>query len=101
MKWYRKAGDQADTDALNNLALLLATSTDAGVRNPREAIVIAQKAVGASGDNPACLDTLAMALYEAGQPNKAAEAERRALALKPDDPGYKKALDKYLASAKR
>lgn len=100
VNWYRKAGDQGDPDALNNLALLLATSTDAGVRNPKEAIVTAQRAVDANGENPACLDTLATAFYEAGQPDKAAEAERRAIALKPDDPAYKKALDKYVALAK-
>jgi TPR repeat protein len=101
VKWYRKAGDQGDPDALNNLALLLATSTDANVRNPREAIVTAQKAVDTNGENPACLDTLATAFYEAGQPDKAAESERRALALKPGDPTYKKALDKYVISAKQ
>jgi TPR repeat protein len=100
VKWYSKAADQGDTDALNNLALLLATSTDPSVRNPKEAIVAAQKAV-ASGENPVCLDTLATAFYEAGQPDKAAEAERRALVLKPDDPTYKRALEKYLAAAKQ
>jgi TPR repeat protein len=98
VKWYRKAGDQGDPEALNNLAFLLATSTDANVRNPKEAIVTAQKAVDASGENPSCLDTLATAYYEAGKPDKAAEAERRALTLKPDNLAYKKALEKYLAA---
>lgn len=100
VKWYRKAGDQGDPEALNNLAFLLATSAVASVRNPKEAIVTAQKAVDASGENPSCLDTLATAYYEAGQPDKAAEAERRALTLNPDNPSYKKALERYEASIK-
>jgi len=101
VKWYRKASGQDDFSALNNLAFILATSKDKTIRNPEEAVVTAQKAVAASGENPTCLDTLAMAYYEAGRSDKAAETERRALALKPDNPAYKKALDKYLASAKR
>jgi TPR repeat protein len=100
VKWYRKASDQGDPEALNNLAFLLATSTDANVRNPKDAIVIAQKAVDASGENPTCLDTLATAYYGAGQPDKAAESERRALTLKPDNPSYKKALEKYEAATR-
>jgi tetratricopeptide (TPR) repeat protein len=75
----------------------LATDTDANVRNIKEAISLATKAV-ASGDNPAYLDTLATAYFEAGQPDKAAETERRALALNPDAPSYKKALKKYEAA---
>lgn len=101
VKWYRKAGDQDDPNALNNLAFLLATSIDPNIRNPKEAIVTAQKAVAVSGENPACLDTLATAYNEAGQPNKAVEAERRALALNPENLVYQKALDKYLASIKQ
>ncbi len=93
--WYRKAADQGDVPAMNNLAFLLATSTDPKVRDPKEAVSVALKAVEVEPDNPACLDTLATAYFEAGQPDKAAETERRALALKPDDPSYKKALEKY------
>lgn len=96
--WYRKAAGQGDPAALNNLAFLLATSTDPKVRDPKEAIVVAQKLVEAETDNPAYLDTLATAYFEAGQPDKAAETERRALTLKPDDPSYKKALEKYEAA---
>ena len=96
--WYRKAADQGDGPAMNNLAFLLATSTDPNVRNPKEAVSVAQKAVEVEPDNPAYLDTLATTYFEAGQPDKAAETERRALALKPDDPSYKKALEKYEAA---
>src|SRR4029077_7080813 len=91
--WYRKAADQGDSTAMNNLAFLLATSTDPKVRNPKEAVAVAEKAVGVEADTPAYLDTLATAYFEAGQPDKAAETERRALALKPEDPSYKKALE--------
>jgi TPR repeat protein len=93
--WYRKAADQGDSAAMNNLAFLLATSTDPNVRDPKKAVAVAQKLVEAKTGNPACLDTLATAYFEAGQLDKAAETERRALALKPDDPSYKKALEKY------
>jgi TPR repeat protein len=97
--WYRKAADQGDPAAMNNLAFLLATSTDPKVRDPKEAVAVAQKLVEAETDNPAYLDTLAMAYFEAGQPAKAAEMERRALTLKPDDLSYRKALDKYEAAS--
>ena len=94
-KWYRKAADQGDLPAMNNLAFLLATSTDSKIRNPKDAIALAQKAVAAEADNPTYLDTLATAYFEAGQPEKAVEAERQVLVLKPDSAQYKKALEKY------
>jgi len=97
--WYRKAADQDDPAAMNNLAFLLATSADPKVHDPKEAIAVAKRAVEVEADNPACLDTLATAYFEAGQPDKAAETERRALTLKPDDPSYKKALKKYEAAS--
>src|ERR1700735_291832 len=101
VSWYRKAADQGDAAAMNNLAFLLATTTDAKLRNPKEAVGVAQKAVEAEPDQPAYMDTLATAYFEAGQPGKAAETERRALALKPDDPDYKKALEKYNSASQR
>jgi TPR repeat protein len=101
VKWYRKAADQGDPAAMNNLAFLLATSTDPGIRNPKEAVALAQKAVVIEADNAAFLDTLATAYFEAGQPDKAAEAEHRALRLKPDSPSYRKALEKYEAASQQ
>jgi len=97
-KWYRKAADQGDGPAMNNLAFLLATSRDPKIRDPKEAVAIAQKAVEMEGGEPAYLDTLATAYFEAGQPELAAESERRALKLKPDDASYKEALGKYESS---
>jgi TPR repeat protein len=93
--WYRKAADQGDTPAMNNLAILFATSSDPKIRNLEEAVSLGEKAVELEPDNASYLDTLATAYFEAGQPDKAAETERRALTLKPNDPSYKKALEKY------
>jgi uncharacterized protein len=98
MKWYRKAVDQGNSDALNNLARLLANSKNASVRNPQEAIALATKAV-AAGNNPDYLDTLAAAYFEAGQTEKAIEAEQKALALDPSNDFYKESLQKYLGAA--
>lgn len=101
VRWYHKAIDQGDSPAMNNLAYLLATTNDPKIRDPKEAITLAQKAVEAEPDNAAYVDTLATAYFQADQPDKAAEAERRALTLKPDDPSYKAALDKYSAAVKQ
>ncbi len=98
VKWYRKAADQGYTDAFNNLAVLLATSKQAGVRNTQEAITMAAKAVAAQ-NSPVYLDTLATAYYQAAQYPKAVDAERKALALAPDNTAYKQALDQYIAAA--
>jgi tetratricopeptide (TPR) repeat protein len=84
---------------MNNLALLLATSSDEKIRNPEEAVKLAEKAVEIEANNASYLDTLAAAYFQARQPQKAAEAERRALKLKPDNPSYKKALEKYEAAS--
>jgi predicted Zn-dependent protease len=84
--------------AMNNLAFLLATTTDPELRNPKEALSLAQKAVSAEPNNAAHQDTLARAYFETGQPEKAAEAEQRAVALQPDNPSYKEALEKYRAT---
>ena len=97
-KWYRKAADQGDPPAMNNLAFLLATSSDPKIRDPKEAVALAQKAVEIDATVPAYLDTLARAHFEAGQPELAAEAERRALKLKPDNIPYKEALGRYESS---
>ena len=98
VKWYRKAADQGYLDALNNLAGLLATSKQSGVRNVQEAIALATKAVAAQ-NNPVYLDTLATANFAAAQYQKAVDAERKAVALAPDNAAYKQALDQYTAAS--
>jgi protein O-mannosyl-transferase len=57
-----------DPLALNSLAWLLATSRDAALRNGREAVALAQRAVEVSQRaDPGILDTLAAAYAEAGR----------------------------------
>ena|SRR5437868_1437356 len=43
--WYRKAANQNDTPAMNNLAMLLAMSSDPKIRNVKEAVSLGEKAV--------------------------------------------------------
>lgn len=97
-KWYQKAIDQDYVPAMNNLASLMALTKDPHVRNPQQAIALATKAVAAS-PNPDYLDTLAAAYFADGQTDKAVETEQKALARSPDNDGYQKALQKYLAAA--
>lgn len=97
VKWYRMAVAQNDASAMNNLALLLATSKNTHVRDPQEAVSLASKAVAAA-NNPDYLDTLAAAYFAAGQTDKAIEAEQKALAMNPGNDSYKESLQKYLAA---
>ena len=101
IKWYRSAAEHGDVGAMNNLAFLLATSTDASVRNPNEAVAVAQKALESNPDSATLLDTLATAFFEAGHIDKAIETQRRALMLKPDNLAYKTSLEKYQAALGR
>jgi TPR repeat protein len=98
VKWYQKAVDQNYVPAMNTMALLLATSTNAKVRNTKQAIAMAAKAV-AGGANPDYLDTLAQAYFADGQTDSAIETEQRALARDPENETYKQSLEKFLAAA--
>jgi Zn-dependent protease with chaperone function len=55
---------------LNNMAWLLATAPDPGLRDPVRAVSLAEKAVSLER-NPMYLDTLAEAYYAVGKPQKA------------------------------
>ena len=96
--WYQKAVDQNYVPAMNNLALLLTNSRNPAVRNPKQAIAVAKKAV-AGGINPDYLDTLAAAYFADGQTDQAIETEQKALARNPENDAYKESLEKYLAAA--
>jgi len=96
--WYQKAVDQNYVPAMEHLAELLATSRDAKVRDPKQAIALALKAV-AGGNNPDYLDTLAAAYFADGQTDKAIETEEKALARDPENDAYKKAFETYQAAA--
>ena len=65
---------------MNDLAWVMATSSDASLRNGKEAVQLAQQAVKRSGGkSPAILDTLAAAHAEAGQFPEAERTARDAL----------------------
>ena len=66
----------------NNLALLLATDPDLALRNPAEAVQLAEAAVAAFGRrDPGSLDTLAAAYAAAGRRREALATAHEALAL--------------------
>ena len=68
--------------ALNQLARMLATNPEGSVRNGREAVEVAQRAVALTGGREAsALDTLAAAQAEAGRFAEAVDTAGRALAL--------------------
>ena len=87
--------DPDNPDALNNLAWLLATSDNPDLRNTREALTFARRAI-ALKKAPHIWDTLAEALYINGQIAEAIAAENQALQMDPDDPQiYEKQLLKF------
>ena len=74
--------DPNNAQTLNNAAWLLATAKDANLRDGREAVRLAERAVQATqGRDPEVLGTLAAAYAEAGEFGKAAETEQQAVDL--------------------
>jgi len=65
--------------ALNNLAWLLATTDSRELRDPEEAVRLAERAVAKVPGNPRLLETLARAYAAAGRRGDARDAARRAL----------------------
>jgi tetratricopeptide (TPR) repeat protein len=80
-EWRKAIGFQPDNVlALNRLAQVLASSSQASLRNGPEAVELAERAVRlAGGEEPALLDTLAAAYAEAGRFPEAVETAHRAL----------------------
>jgi len=71
-----------DYQILHNLGWLLATHPDAGIRNPAEAVRLAQRACELTGyEKSPQLDALAAAYAAAGRFNEALETAERALQL--------------------
>ncbi|MEA2735541.1 MAG: protein O-mannosyl-transferase, partial [Humisphaera sp.] len=69
----------AASPARNNLAWILATTPDAGLRNGPEAVRLAASLrAGATGESPEVLDTLAAAYAEAGDFARAVETAQAA-----------------------
>ena len=83
MHWREAVRLKPDwVDALNNLAWVLATHTDATVRNGTEALLFARRAVAASEDSESdLLDTLAAAYAENGRFDDAVKTAQQALEL--------------------
>lgn len=65
----------------NNVAWILATSTDPSLRDPKEAVTLAGKAVAATPDQPALLRTLAAAETAAGDREEGLRTAQKALEL--------------------
>jgi tetratricopeptide (TPR) repeat protein len=78
--------DPAQASARNDLAWLLATAADAGLRSPAEAVQLAEAGAG-SGASANQLDTLAAAYAAAGRFDDAVRAARQALARAQGGPG--------------
>jgi tetratricopeptide (TPR) repeat protein len=74
-------------DIHNNLAWLLVTAQDSSLRDPARAVTLARRAVELK-EAGYILDTLAVALWAAGSREEALAAERRALAVDPDNGEY-------------
>src|SRR5207247_2816744 len=59
--------DPDNADAANNIGWVRATATDPDLRDGREALELAQRALRSGGENPVALRTLAAAQAENGQ----------------------------------
>jgi tetratricopeptide (TPR) repeat protein len=82
--------------AENNLAWIYATSEDRKLRNPSDALRLAQQAVATSPEpNPAFIDTLAEALLLNGKADEALATETRAANLDPNNPQLRSRLEHF------
>jgi cellulose synthase operon protein C len=83
----------ANALALNNVAWLMVTLNKPG------ALEFAEKANTLLPNQPALLDTLALAQNQAGRPKEAVETQKRAIALAPQDNALKLNLARLLIAA--
>ena len=70
-----------DIKTLNNLAWILATTEDETIRNPSEAVEYAKRACRLMSDEPALMDTLAVAYAAVGNFTDAIRIAQRAIEL--------------------
>jgi Flp pilus assembly protein TadD len=99
---YGQALEIAPQDVLarNNLAWILATSSDASIRNGVKAVVLAEQAVQLSGGkNANFFRTLAASYAESGRFSEAVAAAQQSMemATAQDNPGLVKALGREIA----
>ncbi|MCZ6835773.1 MAG: tetratricopeptide repeat protein, partial [Planctomycetota bacterium] len=95
----------ASAQVLNAAAWDLLTNEHAELRDPARALPLAQRAVDkVRGDDPAILDTLALAQFMSGNTAAAIETEKKALSLLPPEaPGrdeYEAALARFETALK-
>lgn len=84
LRWYKAAADQGDPDGQSGVAWVLATSSRDDVRDGKQALAYAQKAV-AQRRSPEHLDTLAAAWAERGDFEQAVATELLAMEALSDD----------------
>jgi serine/threonine protein kinase len=77
---------QPDGRGLNNLAMHLADCPDEGVRDPAQAVSLAEEAVALQPGNGALRNTLGIARYRAGDLKGAADALDESMKLSGGDP---------------
>jgi tetratricopeptide (TPR) repeat protein len=96
---HLRAALELDPDlpgAAGDLAWILATSPDPGLRDGPEAVRWAERAARTAGrESPPLLESLAAALAATGRFEQAARWQARALALRPDDAGMRSRLESY------
>ncbi|MBL92029.1 MAG: hypothetical protein CMH56_09510 [Myxococcales bacterium] len=94
---YREAIrlDSSNGLARNNLAFLLVTTKDPALRDPVLALVHAQQALTTEPENPAFLNTLAEVFNVTGHHSRAVRAIKKAIAIAPDDPLYRRQLVRF------
>jgi membrane associated rhomboid family serine protease/TPR repeat protein len=102
--WYRRAAAQNDTEALNNVAWIYATSEDPAIRSRTAALECARKAISLEKGHPHPnhLDTLAKAYYLNERYEDAVKAEQQAIAMATTENNgdFRKMLEKYQRALK-
>jgi len=95
--------DPDNADAANNIGWMRATATDPDLRDGREALELAQRALRSGGENPVALRTLAAAQAENGQFAEAIATCRRGeeLAQKNGDRAMAESLHRCAESFRR
>jgi Flp pilus assembly protein TadD len=88
--------DPENPELLNNAAWLYATASETAVRNPKRALAYAQKAaVNSKEGRASVLDTLGESFYANERFDEAIIAEKKAMALSPQNGLFKDQLKKF------